>query len=108
MVTPSFIIILAISYFLEKFMEIKWVVGAFWGIKIAVAILIIDAAIRMFSKLEKKPLTYILSIFSFAAMLLMNIFSVNITSVALMLLCAAVAYCVYLAKKMQKKKEETK
>ena len=107
MVTPSFIIILAISFFLEQFMEVKWVAGAFYGIKLAVAILIIDAAIRMFRKLEKKPLTYILAVFAFAAMMAIDIASVRISSVVIMLICATVSFIVYLAKR-NKKKEESK
>ena len=107
MVTPSFIIILAISFFLEQFMEVKWVAGAFYGIKLAVAILIIDAAIRMFRKLEKKPLTYILAAFAFAAMMAIDIASVRISSVVIMLICATVSLIVYLAKR-NKKKEESK
>jgi chromate transporter len=107
MVTPSFIIILAISFFLERFMEVKWVAGAFYGIKLAVAILIIDAAIRMFRKLEKKPLTYILAAFAFAAMMAIDIASVRISSVVIMLICATVSLIVYLAKR-NKKKEESK
>ena len=46
-VLPSFIIILAISFFLDRFLEIKWVASAFQGIKIAVGILIVDAAVKM-------------------------------------------------------------
>ncbi|MBR5756416.1 MAG: chromate transporter, partial [Firmicutes bacterium] len=41
-VIPSFVIILAISFFLDRFLEIKWVASAFRGIRIAVGILIVD------------------------------------------------------------------
>ena len=105
-VLPSFIIILAISYFLEQFMDIKWVVGAFWGIKIAVAILIIDAALRMFKKLEKKPLTFVLAALAFAAMMAVDILSLRISSVVIMLVCAVISFIVYLAKKAGKGKGE--
>ena len=97
-ITPSFIIIYIISVFLEKFIEIKWVAGAFQGIKIAVGILIIDAAIKLFSKLEKKPLTYVITIASFAAMLLLDIFSIHVTSVVLLLIAAVVSFTVYRVK----------
>ena len=95
MVTPSFIIIYIISVFLEQFMQNKWVAGAFQGIKIAVGILIIDAAIRLFSKLEKKALTYILAGISFAVMLLVDIFSVKITSVVFIVFAGVVGYIAY-------------
>lgn len=98
MVTPSFIIIYIISVFLENLMQIKWVTGAFQGIKIAVGILIIDSAIKLFSKLEKKALTYIFAALSFAAMLMLNIFAVRLTSVVLLVAAGIIAYAVFLIK----------
>jgi chromate transporter len=74
------------------------VTGAFAGIKIAVGILIIDSAIRLFSKLEKKVLTYAVTAVSFAAMLLLDIFAVRISSVVLLLVAAAAGYIVYRVK----------
>lgn len=98
MVTPSFIIIFAISIFLESFIHIKWVAGAFQGIKIAVGILIIDSAIRLFTKLDKKPLTYIVTAAAFLAMLLIDIFSVHISSVILLVVAGVIGYIVYRVK----------
>ena len=99
MITPSFIIIYAISMFLERFIEIKWVAGAFQGIKIAVGILIIDSAIRLFTKLDKNALTYIITAASFAAMLAFDIFAVKLTSVVLLLVAGAIGYIVFRVKK---------
>ena len=98
MITPSFIIIFIISVFLEQFIENKWVAGAFQGIKIAVGILIIDAGIKLLSKLEKRALTYILTAASFAAMLALDIFSVKLTSVVLLLVGGLISYTVYRVK----------
>lgn len=98
MVTPSFIVIYAISIFLERFIEIKWVAGAFQGIKIAVGILIIDSAIRLFTKLDKKPLTYIVTAAAFAVMLLFDIFSVHVSSVVLLLIAGVIGYIVFRVK----------
>ena len=97
MVTPSFIILLVISFFLDRFLENRWVAGAFYGIKLAVGILIIDAAVRLFSKLEKKALTVIIGSVSFLIMTAVNIFAVKLSSIVLMLIAAAVGYIVYLA-----------
>ena len=47
MVLPSFVIIYLISKFLNYFLEITWVANAFKGIKIAVGLLIVDAAVKM-------------------------------------------------------------
>ena len=54
MVVPSFVIIYIISMFLDNFLEVKIVSYAFNGIKIAVGILIFDAAITMIKKMPKK------------------------------------------------------
>ena len=56
MVLPSFSIIFLISMFLDNFLEIVWIAHAFMGVKIAVGILILDAAIKMIRKMQKKPI----------------------------------------------------
>lgn len=60
-VLPSFIIILIISMFIEQFLAFEYVGYAFAGIRVAVAILILEAAIKMFKKSEKGWLFYILA-----------------------------------------------
>jgi chromate transporter len=65
MVLPSFCIIFLISMFLDNFLEIAWIAHAFMGIKIAVGILILDAAIRMIKKMQKKPLPIAIMICAF-------------------------------------------
>lgn len=99
MITPSFIIILLISFFLEQFLENQWVAGAFRGIKIAVGILIIDAAIRLFKKLPKKALPMTILAVSLTAMLIIDVFALHITSVVLLLAAATVSIFAYLAKR---------
>ena len=54
MVLPSFLIIYLISMFLDNFLELTLVANAFKGIKIAVGILILDAAFTMSRKMHKK------------------------------------------------------
>lgn len=102
MVTPSFIIILLISFFLESFLEIKWVAGAFQGIKIAVAVLIVDAAIRIFKKIDKNALTLTITAVSCLTLLAVDFLSVRLSSVVILLTAAAVSFFVYLAKRKGK------
>ena len=52
-VLPSFLVIYAISMFLDQFLEITLVANAFRGIQIAVGLLIFNAAIRMVKLMEK-------------------------------------------------------
>ena len=90
MILPSFVIIYLISMFLDRFLEITWVANAFQGIKIAVGILIVDAAIKLLKVIEKKPLQIILLVVSAVAMILISIFSLRISPMILMLAAAAV------------------
>lgn len=54
MVLPSFLIILLISYFLEDLLGNPVIEHAFRGIRIAVALVIIRAAVKMIRKMLKK------------------------------------------------------
>ena len=99
MILPSFGIILAISRFLDHFLEIPWIAHAFQGIKIAVGILILDAAIKMLQKMQKKPMPRVIMLCGFAAMLLINIFSVRISSIILMLTAGLISLIVFMVKK---------
>lgn len=96
MVLPSFVIIFLISRFLDNFLEIALIANAFQGIKIAVGILILDAAVTMIGKMPKKPVPRIIMLCSFAAMLLINIFSWSFSSIGLMLAAAAVSLVLLL------------
>lgn len=95
MVLPSFIIIYLISRFLNQFLEITWVVNAFKGIKIAVGILIVDAAIKMIKKMKKTPVQIVLVSVSIILMLAINLFALNISSMVLMLAFAIVGVGVF-------------
>ena len=70
MILPSFCIIFAISKFLDHFLEITWIAHAFRGIKIAVGILILDAALKMIRKMQKKPMPVAFMLCACAATLL--------------------------------------
>ena len=99
MILPSFCIIFAISKLLDHFLEITWIAHAFQGIKIAVGILILDAAIKMLQKMQKKPMPKVFMLSVFAAMLLINIFSVRISSIILMLTAGLISLILFMVKK---------
>lgn len=94
-VLPSFFIIYLISMFFNQFLEIKIIANAFKGIKAAVGIIILDAAIMMIRKMEKNKLTLGIMIASFGAMLLIQIFSWNFSSISLMIVAAIFSLVVY-------------
>lgn len=100
MVLPSFVIIFLISSFLDRFLEIPWIVNAFRGIKTAVGLLILDAGWKMLQKTRKKQKSRrpdLFLLFAFAAMTAANVFAVKISSIAVMLLCGFVSLALYLA-----------
>jgi len=99
MALPSFCIIFLISLFLDRFLEIRWIANTFRGIKLAVGILILDAAILMIRKMPKKLLPIIITACAFTAMLLISIFSVQVTSITLMLAAALIGLIVFLIAK---------
>ena len=95
-VAPSFIIIFLISMFLDNFLELTIIANAFNGIKIAVGILILDAAITMIKKMHKKKLPRAIMICSSIVMLAINIFAWNFSSISLMLVAAVVSLTIFI------------
>ena len=95
-VLPSFIIIWAISMFLDRFLEITWVASAFRGIRIAVGILIIDVGVRMLKKMPKEPLRLVIFIAALVMTLLISMFAWKISTIALLLAAALVSLAVFL------------
>ena len=97
-VLPSFLIIFAISSLLDHFLEITIIASAFKGIKVAVGILILDAAITMIKKMHKKLPPRVIMLCSFAAMMLINIFAWNFSSISLMLIASVVSLTIFCIK----------
>ena len=93
-VAPSFSVIYLISVFLDGFLELTAVAHAFQGIKIAVGLLILDAAFTMVKKMPKKKLPRSLMACSFAAMLCSNLFAWNFSSIGLMLAAGTVSLMI--------------
>ena len=96
MITPSFSIIFLISMFLDHFLELTIIARAFQGIKIAVGILILDAAITMMKKMPKKKFPRTIMICSCILMLCVDIFAWNFSSISLMLTAAVVSLAVFI------------
>ena len=96
MIVPSFAIIYLISIFLDNFLELTIIANAFKGIKIAVGILILDAAITMIKKMHKKKLPRTIMICSCIVMLCINVFAWNFSSISLMLVAAAVSLTIFI------------
>lgn len=97
-IVPSFVVIYLISMFLDNFLALTIIANAFKGIKIAVGILILDAAFTMIKKMHKKKLPGAIMICSCVTMLCINIFAWNFSSISLMLSAAAVSLTIFIIK----------
>ena len=95
-VLPSFVVIYLISMLLDNFLELTIIANAFKGIKIAVGLLILDAAITMLKKMHKKKLPRAIMLCSCVIMLFINIFAWNFSSISLMLIAAAVSLTIFI------------
>ena len=104
---PSFVIIFVISMFLEGFLEIAWIAHAFQGIKLAVGILILDAALKMIRKMPKKRLQIGILIAAFAVILLINVLKLHLSSVVVMIAAASISVAFFLAGERRRKEEQT-
>ncbi|MCR5416735.1 MAG: chromate transporter [Pseudobutyrivibrio sp.] len=105
-VFPSFVVIFAISMFLDNFLEITWIASAFKGIRIAVALLIIDAALKMVKQMSKKFVSIAIMVCSFIAMLLIDYFSWNFSSISMMLIAAIFSLSLFIIQNMIGKSNE--
>ena len=98
MVLPSFVIIYAISLFLDGFLEIALVANAFRGIRVGVGVVILNAGVNMLRKAPKDRLSRIILLCGLGAMLAASLFSLKISSITLMLLAGMVSLAVFCVK----------
>ena len=92
---PSFLVIYINSMFLDDFLEIEVIANAFNGIRLAVGILILDAAFNMIRKMKQRVFPRIVMVSSFVAMLLIDILAWNFSSISLMLIAAAISLALF-------------
>lgn len=97
-VFPSFVVIYFISMFLKHFLEYAVIANAFRGIKIAVGILILDAAVTMIKKMPKKKLPKMIMVCCCAAMLCAGVFSWKLSPIRLMLIAGVASLVIFLVK----------
>lgn len=106
-VLPSFILISLISLVFEWFLGFEIVQFAFKGANAAVAILILNAALKLFKKCEKSLYTYIALAVSIALGLIFMIFSVNTVIIIILGLIVGVIYYAILDNKNKKLEQNT-
>lgn len=99
MILPSFLIIWLISTFMENLLSIEAVAKAFKGIRTAVAVLIIKAALKIIKSMLKKTRhkyisVVIVSIF-FVAVIIIDLLSVNFSTIYLIMIAGMFGAVVY-------------
>ena len=82
-VFPSFAIIYLIAILMDDFLEITVIANAFKGIKLAVGILILDAALKM---MQRKPIPIVIMVCAATLMMITNIFSLKLSISPIMLI----------------------
>lgn len=99
MVLPSFLIILIVSVFFENLLAYPLVANAFNGIRIAVAILITQAAVKMIRKMLKKtpnkPMSIAFIAVFFAVVLLLDLMGIHFSTIYLMLIAGVLGFCLF-------------
>ena len=95
MTLPSFCMIYLISMFLDDFLDIAWIANAFQGIKIAVGLLILDAALTMLKKARKTRIADVIMLCSFGAMLLIDLFALQFSTIALLLVAGMISLLLF-------------
>ena len=103
-VLPSFIIIFAISLFFDAFLALKAVAAAFRGIQVAVVFLILSAGIKMFKKMKKTPFNLIVMSVTLVALILIDLFALNFSTVFFILIGAVLGILVFLLGNIKKNK----
>ena len=104
MITPSFLIIYLISIFFDNFLEITIIASAFKGIKIAVGVLIFQAAVNMIKKMKKKLRPRLFMITAFAVMMAVNITATKFSTIWLLIIAAVSNVAIFQFNKTVKAK----
>ena len=89
-VSPSFTVIYLISLFFDNILEITIIASTFKGIKIAVGVLILSVAIKMFQKMHKKKLPIVVMSGTSILMLAINFLNLSFSSVYIILIAGLI------------------
>jgi chromate transporter len=108
MCLPSFIIIYAISLFLDEFLGFKLVESAFRGIQVCVIYLVFSAGIKMAKNMKKNTVSNAIMISVVSLMIIFALLCVKFSSIIYILISGVIGLLIYVIKQFCDKKEETK
>lgn len=104
-VLPAFIIMFTIALFFDAFLSLRYVGYAFKGIQACVVYLILSAGLKMLKSMKKNAFNLTIIIAVTAAMLCFSLFSVNFSSIYLILICGCVGIAAYLISRVKEGKK---
>ncbi len=104
-VAPSFVVISLIALVFEWFLGFELVTWAFKGANAAVAILILNAGLKLLKKCEKSAYTYLMLALSIILGLLFIIFNVSTIIIIIIGLVVGIVYYAILDNKVKKKEQ---
>ena len=102
---PSFVIIYAISLFLDEFLSLTLVAYAFKGIQICVVYLILTAGLKMLKQMKKTTFNMIIISITLICMVAFSLFAVKFSTIFYILISGICGVAVYLLGKIRKEKK---
>lgn len=105
---PSFVIIYLISLFLDQFLTLTYVAYAFKGIQACVVYLILSAAWKLWTSMEKNWMNVSILIAVSIAMISFSVFAVDVSSILYIIICGVIGIAVYGMKCMRKERNSAK
>ncbi len=94
-VLPSFLIIFAISFFIEDFLKIELINKAFRGVQACVAVLIIRAAFKMAKSIKKDVVSFVILGLAAAVTIILDFVSFDLSSIYLIIAGGFVGFIYY-------------
>ena len=102
MCLPSFVIIYLISIFFDAFLSIRLVGAAFRGIRVCVVYLIFSAGLKMLKGMKKTAFNLSVLIAVAACLIAGTVFSLNFSTIVLILICGCLGLAVHFAQRFRK------
>ena len=103
---PSFVIIYAISLFLDAFLSLTLVAYAFKGIQICVVYLILTAGLKMVKQIKKTVFNTVIISVTLISMIVFSLFAVKFSTIFYILISGACGVVVYFLGKIRKEEKQ--
>ena len=103
---PSFVIIYAISLFLDAFLSLTLVAYAFKGIQICVVYLILTAGLKMLKQMKKTVFNTVIISVTLISMIVFSLFAVKFSTIFYILISGICGVVVYFLGKIRKEEKQ--